>query len=142
MSLTNERGMDLKERARETLKNTLVILSLGIAYYLFCTLTNWGLPCPLYSITGILCPGCGLSRMCLAVIRLDFSSALYYNAAFFVLSPIFITIYVSYQYRYIKYGVGSLFSWQKIMLFICIVLLVAFGILRNILDFGLRPNFT
>ena len=134
--------MDLKERARKTLRNMLVILSIGIAYYFFCTLTNLGLPCPLHSITGILCPGCGLSRMCMALIKFDFAGALYYNAAFFILSPILIFTYISHQYRYIKYGDGTLLRWQKILLLICIVLLVVFGILRNILDLGLRPNFT
>lgn len=37
-------------------------------------------PCPTYTLFGILCPGCGTSRMLYSILHLDFSSALQFNA--------------------------------------------------------------
>lgn len=36
--------------------------------------------CPTYTLFGILCPGCGASRMLYSLVHLDFSSALHFNA--------------------------------------------------------------
>ncbi|KHJ73735.1 MULTISPECIES: DUF2752 domain-containing protein [unclassified Rhodococcus (in: high G+C Gram-positive bacteria)] len=37
-------------------------------------------PCPTYSLFGILCPGCGSSRMLYSLVHLDMPAALHYNA--------------------------------------------------------------
>jgi len=131
----------LKKRAAKVIRDSLVLLFIGIAYYLFCKLTNLSLGCPLRSMTGLLCPGCGLTRMCFSLINLDIKGALYNNAGFFLLTPVFLIVAVSYNYNYIKSGSTSLTRWHKILLALCVVLLVCFGILRNIFDLGLRPPF-
>ena len=38
--------------------------------------------CPILRITGIPCPGCGMTRAWLSVLRLDFVAAFEYNAMF------------------------------------------------------------
>jgi len=37
-------------------------------------------PCPTYTIFGIYCPGCGISRMLYSLVHLDIQAALHYNA--------------------------------------------------------------
>ncbi len=37
-------------------------------------------PCPTYTIFGIYCPGCGISRMLYSLVHLDVPAALHYNA--------------------------------------------------------------
>ncbi|MFD3809664.1 DUF2752 domain-containing protein [Rhodococcus sp. NPDC058639] len=37
-------------------------------------------PCPTYTIFGIYCPGCGISRMLYSLVHLDIPAALHYNA--------------------------------------------------------------
>ncbi|WP_374112252.1 DUF2752 domain-containing protein [Rhodococcus sp. CH91] len=37
-------------------------------------------PCPTYSMFGILCPGCGSSRMLYSLLHSDLPAALHYNA--------------------------------------------------------------
>jgi hypothetical protein len=37
------------------------------------------IPCPVYTLTGLQCPGCGNTRATLALLRLDFQSVLRYN---------------------------------------------------------------
>ena len=39
----------------------------------------FGLPCVFRSITGIPCPGCGMTRAWLAALRLDFSAAFHWH---------------------------------------------------------------
>ena len=78
--------------------------------------------------------------MLTSLLALDFKSALYYNAAFLLISPLLIAIGISYYYEYIKYGIKSLKKWHKIALIICIVVLALFGVLRNILPIGLQPD--
>lgn len=57
------------------------ILAVGFAYVLWLRYTGIGIPCLLNSATGLLCPGCGVSRMFLALLKLDFAGAFRYNAA-------------------------------------------------------------
>ena len=48
--------------------------------------------CPIRFIFGICCPGCGMSRAVMAVLRLDFEAALHYHPLVFVL-PIAVVVY-------------------------------------------------
>lgn len=56
------------------------ILSLGfclLLYVLFLYLT--GIGCPIKFISGLCCPGCGMTRAVISAIRLDFKEAFYYH---------------------------------------------------------------
>ena len=61
-----------------------------------------------HQITGLYCPGCGVSRMCLALFRLDFVSAFRANAAIFLLLPAGLAIAIQTAVRYVKTGNGRL----------------------------------
>ena len=43
------------------------------------------LPCPFHSLTGIQCPGCGMTRACLATGRGDVAAAWHYHPFVFIL---------------------------------------------------------
>ena len=42
--------------------------------------------CPLYAVSGIPCPGCGMTRAFLALLRLDFAAAWNWNPAIYPLA--------------------------------------------------------
>ncbi|SHI59838.1 Protein of unknown function [Clostridium cavendishii DSM 21758] len=67
------------------LKNNFILI---ICIALFIILTK-GM-CIIKAITGIPCPGCGLTRAHLALLRLDFKTAFHYHPLFFIVIPFII----------------------------------------------------
>lgn len=112
-----------------------VLLALGAAYAVFTTITGIGIPCVFHSVTGLKCPGCGVSRMIISLVHLDFAAAFHYNAALFVLIPVFLILAFSLICRYIRLGTQKLSRGQSITVIVMIVLLVLFGIVRNLPGF-------
>ena len=78
----------MARRALRLARGGLALLALGLGYAVFCFLTKWALPCPFRLATGLSCPGCGVTRMCLALLRLDFSAAWRANPGLLALSPL------------------------------------------------------
>jgi hypothetical protein len=88
--------------------------------------------CPLYTLTGIACPGCGLTRGFHALLHGDLLGALDYNA----LTPIFAVIFgylfvsmvlVAYRGRGLNF---SIIKPKYLWGFMCFALV--FAVLRNL----------
>lgn len=47
-----------------------------------------GIPCLVQKLTGIPCPGCGMTRAALCLLRFDISGALYYHPLVFSLAAL------------------------------------------------------
>ena len=45
------------------------------------------MPCPIKFVTGISCPGCGMSRAYLSVLTFDFKAAFYYHPLWIAVIP-------------------------------------------------------
>ena len=121
----------MRKRFFRVLKKYLIVLGAGILYFVFTSVTKIGIPCPFYYLTGLQCPGCGVSRMMLALARLDFSHALQYNPFILLTSPILLFIIFYSDYLYIKTGNGSLGKWNFLMIAELAGLLI-FGVARNV----------
>lgn len=130
----------MKDRAKEIAKNAAVIFAVAIAYYIFYRVTSIGLKCPLYELTGLLCPGCGITRMFTSLLSFDIAGAFYYNAAVLILLPFWCVLIVSHYAEYIKAGTRALKRWHKAILIASIIIMAAYGILRNVSDLGLSPS--
>ena len=120
------------QRRNKVLRIALILLGIGALYTLLTYFTNFGIPCLFYTITGLQCPGCGISRMFLALFQLDFAAAFHYNVAVLCLLPLFILVGVRKIYLYIRYNrkkdlLSDIGVWGMI------VVLILFGVLRNIL---------
>jgi len=88
--------------------------------------------CPLYSLTGFACPGCGLTRGFHALFHGDVFTALDFNALIPIWSAIFGYLFVSLCLMAIR---GRGLPWKFIspsMLVGFLVLLISFGVLRNL----------
>ena len=94
--------------------------------------TGFGIPCVFHTVTGLDCPSCGVTRMCLALLRLDFAAAFRYNAAILVLLPLGIAVAVRQAWLYVKTGHPKLSGVEMGIISFLIVALLVFGVLRNI----------
>ena len=60
----------VKKRLKTLLCLCAALLLGGCAYAMLCAHLGYGVPCLFHSITGLQCPGCGVSRMFLCLLRL------------------------------------------------------------------------
>ncbi|SBV93743.1 conserved membrane hypothetical protein [uncultured Eubacteriales bacterium] len=109
-----------------------LILGIGLAYALFCRFTGLAIPCPIHLVTGLWCPGCGVTRMCLALLRLDFTEAWLANSSLLALSPVLALLGVRLAVRYVRTGVARLTGRENALVWCMIALLLAYGVARNL----------
>lgn len=93
-------------------------------------ITGTGIGCIIKKITGYYCPGCGITRMFISIIKLDFYQAFRYNPLVLSLLIIWIIYYI------IKFIIKKINNKDIILpnyvLVIILVITIVFGILRNI----------
>jgi len=88
--------------------------------------------CPLYSLTGIHCPGCGLTRGFHALFHGDVLTALHFNALLPVFALVFGFLFVSLVLIAVR---GRGLSWRifpPASLYGFLILAAAFFVLRNL----------
>lgn len=130
----------MKKRLSKVCCSILVMLIIGMIYWIWCETTHIGIPCLFHKLTGLYCPGCGVTRMCLSMMRLDFNSAFYNNPALFMMLPIGGVVALKWTIRYIRYGEKHFTKREESLFVMMIIVLILFGILRNIECFEkLRP---
>lgn len=120
-------------RTLKVIKLCGLILLIGLAYAVFVTTTNIRIPCVLHELTGLDCPGCGLTRLCLSVLRLDFKSAWNFNKGVVILSPLLGILAIRIILNYIKTGIVKTRKIDSIIILISIIWLIVWGIVRNII---------
>ena len=65
-------------------------LAAGLGYAAWVRATGLGVPCPFHMLTGLYCPGCGVTRCISALLQGNWQAALRSNAAIVVLAPFFV----------------------------------------------------
>ncbi|MDQ3748235.1 MAG: DUF2752 domain-containing protein [Acidobacteriota bacterium] len=96
------------------------------------TTANFFPVCPLYSLTGIHCPGCGLTRGFHALFHGDILTALHFNALLPVYAFVFGFMFVSMFLVAVR---GRGLSWKIFppsAMYGFLVLAAAFFVLRNL----------
>lgn len=130
----------MKSRAKKVLSFLIILLILGTSYYVWGNITGLYLPCMIYKTTGLVCPGCGVTRMIFAILQGDIKQAFHYNPALFILSPLLAIILIYQSVQYIRMGQIRISNKLNIFLIVIVLFLIIFGILRNIPSFYfLRP---
>ena len=107
-------------------------MAAGFLYILIRQTTGLYLFCPLHRFTGIYCPGCGVTRMFLHMLKWEFKEAFSSNCLLFCLLPFFTVGYIRHTYRYIRFGKKGLSKTENIFCWIVVILLLIFGFVRNL----------
>ncbi len=122
----------MRERFFKVVKYFGIILVTGLIYAGVCVFTGFGIPCVYREITGLKCPGCGLTHMIIDLLRLDFHSAFLENQFVFLIAPVILAAVLWHVFQYVRTGEVKLKKFENITCYVFIVLAVIWGIVRNI----------
>lgn len=112
---------------------SILILILFIGYYYISKYTGFTIPCIFHELTNFYCPGCGITRMFFAILKFDFYQAFRYNPLVFIL----LICFIIYKLINLKFKI----KLPKYTSYVLLVIVILYGILRNIDTFGfLKPT--
>ena len=117
------------------MKKLLVFISLVLTYILLGSVFHIYIFCPINEFTGLHCPGCGITRMLLSILKLDFYQAFRYNPVLFVMFPFFIFLLIDEIISEFKNKKSILKKIPNKYYYIFIFILILYGILRNIIPY-------
>ena len=123
--------LNMKKRVVNLFFVAIILVVLFVVYYYFCEMfPNLSLKCLFFELTGLQCPGCGVTRMLFSFFELEFLRGVQYNYFLAFSSPVLMGILGYFGYTYICDKKTNKFF--DIVCFVYILLLIVWGILRNI----------
>lgn len=105
----------------------------GIAYGVLVSFIHFGIPCVFYEITGLKCPGCGITSGMVRLMHFDFVGAFQCNAFLYLIIPYILLVFIHTAREYILMGKYRLGTGKSFIDITFLVLLVLWGIFRNII---------
>lgn len=108
----------------------LLLFLLGIAYSVWYHFTEIGVPCIFRLITGLKCPGCGITTMLSALLFLDFRAAFAANP-YLLLSLPFLLFEIVFEFFRRRHHLRSPL-WNYLLLILYTIGLFVFAVLRNL----------
>ena len=109
-----------------------IILILIVLYLVLGHTYHAYIPCPIHYLTGYYCPGCGITRMLISTLKSNFYQAFRYNPLLFILLFPSIILFLNYLYSVYKNKRALYTKIPSMIWYILIIILVLYGILRNI----------
>lgn len=111
-------------------KNYILMFTVGILLIILHLRYDKEIPCFFYELTGLYCPGCGITRALFSLMRLDVYQAFRYNMLVVTLLPIAIG-YMGFKIIFKKNKKIPNYVWN-----ILLIITIIFGIFRNIPAFS------
>jgi len=115
-----------------------MLILLAVLLYYFYTHNpsdkeNLYVSCTFKTLTGLDCPGCGGQRSVYHLLHFEFGKALKFNAFFVLLIP-YLVFLIYYEIRKIYFNIPKPqnFLTSNKMIWIFLIALLVFGILRNL----------
>ncbi len=124
-----------RQRLKRLSVKAAILFLAGLFYLIIIKTFGRGLPCLFNKLTGLYCPGCGITRIILSSVKLNFVAAFNANPVLFCFLPFLAAVLIYRAVRYIRYGTAPFTLWQKLIVYIGIVLLLLFCVYRNIMLF-------
>ena len=89
-----------KQAAKKVIKHLAILFAIGLAYYVFFSLTGFGIPCAFRTVTTLKCPSCGVTHMFSDMLHGDFASAFKDNIFLFCTWPVIGALLIYADYRF------------------------------------------
>ena len=132
----------MKERIGKLFWRALVFFAAGGAFALFYLRTGIGIPGPLRSFTGLKCPGCGATRMCISLLKGDLAAAWQYNPVLCCLLPLLLLLLAWGICLYIRTGSVAYPRIVNYLLYAALAALLVFFFARNIAEGNFAELFS
>lgn len=124
--------MDCKKRLTKVLAWAGAVIVTALAYAALVRALGFGIPCPFHALTGLLCPGCGVTRMGTWLLRGDMVGAFSANPVLFCALPAIVVLLGVHLARYVKTGEGKAPKWEERCWLTLAAVLLAWGVVRNL----------
>lgn len=123
--------MDKRSRFITVARTVGPLMLLFAIYVVVFTNFGVGLPCIFRTITGLRCPGCGMSHAMAAMVHGDLGEAARENILSVSLLPVLVVFFIFRFIRYINKGKEDFRAWELVFLAACLMVCVAFFVVRN-----------
>ena len=123
-------GLHRERYSSRKIRFLLLIFLLGIACLIWLRMGGPSVPCMFHKVTGLQCPGCGVTRMILALSKLDLQTALRANAFLTVTLPYLTALLLYSAYKWIRNEKAGAKVEASAVIY-CIGLIL-FGVIRNL----------
>ncbi len=111
------------------IRDIIVLIVIFLIYAVLIISFDIGIPCVFYEITGLYCPGCGITRLCLSLFEGDIYQAFRYNPIIFIDLPILFILFV--LNIFLKKNKNIKKITDVIIIFLATITII-FGVIRNI----------
>ncbi len=122
-----------KEKIDKSKKILFITILLSILYLYLNKRFSFYIPCIFHKITHLYCPGCGITRMFLSILKLNFYQAFRFNPLMFFMTPFIIIYEIIYYINWIQ---DKKFKISKKIWYILLIITIIYTILRNINTFN------
>lgn len=111
------------------IRDIIVLIVIFLIYTVLIIRFDIGIPCVFYEITGLYCPGCGITRLCLSLFEGDVYQAFRYNPIIFIDLPILFILFVLNIFFKKNKNIKKI--TDVIIIFLATITII-FGVIRNI----------
>lgn len=113
--------------------NIILLCVIILIYCVFIKIFGYGIPCVFHKIFKIKCPGCGITTMYVNIFNFNLKQAFLSNPVIFCSQPFLYYEIIKIIYYYIYDKSTKFNKIENFCLYLLIVILIIFGILRNII---------
>ena len=118
------------DRLKNFVTKSIIIIALVLMQILL-THMGHGIKCIFHLITGLQCPGCGVSHMAMHIMDGNMKQAFKDNPVVLVGLPVLAWIFIRRTITYIQTGDSTCSRAENVCLQSYAIVLLIFGILRN-----------
>ena len=123
-----------KERFKKLIIYTMIACITGLLLYIIYDFTSLGFKCPIHTLTGFKCAGCGNTHFIGSILKLKFKEAFAFNYMFPLEAFYILWVYIFSAKQYMKTGKFNYIAPFKVFDIICLIIIALWIPIRNILS--------